>query len=48
MFTELDDHKLFSRGMTSIILRAQLHIFLELFYFFKSIIKNISDSLSPK
>ena len=39
--TELDDQKLFSRGMASI--RARLHIFLN-FYFFKSIQKYFRTS----
>ena len=46
VLTELDDQKL--SVPVWLQLRAQLHIFLKLFYFFKSIIKIIEIFLSPK
>ena len=49
VLTELNDQKLFSRGMASI--KSTLDIFLKRFYFFKSIIKvfqNISKITKTK
>ena len=46
LFTELDDQKLFV--VIWLRLRAQLHLFHKLSYFFKSIIKIFQVRLSPK
>ena len=44
VLTELDDQKLLSRDMASI--KGRFHIFLTLFYFFKSIMKAFQNLLS--